>query len=302
MKREIIPFGNLSKLTKTILVVCLVYFLLFVLALLQARAVVSLPARLTIGPLEISLYGVLLTTGFVVSYYLLYILKPSLARQFELFEVLIFVVLPSVIFARAWHVVTDFHLYDDNLLGVFDYQEGGLAIYGAILGGGLGVFGLTRLKKINFREVVGLVPIVLPLGQAIGRFGNIINQELFGPPTGLPWGIYIDPEKRPLRYMQEEYFHPASLYESVLNLILFLGLIILYKYRKRFDVKGLFFLWSYLAGYGCIRFVIEFFRLDRLENIVFWEFSFNQIVALFMVFVGIIMLTKGKLKKENGKN
>src|SRR5260221_94425 len=104
--------------------------------------------------------------------------------------------------ARLYHVATDFHLYQHNLMGISQVWKGGLSIIGAVIGAALCIFVYLRIQKkhkVSWLTIADCAAFGLPFGQAIGRLGNYINQELYGPPSNLPWAIYIDPAHR-LRY------------------------------------------------------------------------------------------------------
>lgn len=167
----------------------------------------------------------------------------------------------GIISARLYHVLDYFDLYFKSPVKIFYIWDGGLGILGAILGGAIGISAYLKLRGKKILPWLDLISVVMPLGQSIGRWGNFFNKEIFGKPTTLPWGIYISPEKRPLMFFQNEKFHPLFIYESILNLILF---IILYRtYRKnRNELKSGFFISLYLIGYSVIRFALEFLRID----------------------------------------
>jgi phosphatidylglycerol:prolipoprotein diacylglycerol transferase len=138
--------------------------------------------------------------------------------------------------------------------------HGGLGIFGGILGGGVGLWIYTRKKDI-FLKMLDLVAFGLPIGQAIGRWGNFFNQELYGKPTSLPWGIYIRPENRLLSVIEYERFQPLFLYESLWCLGVFGALHWLVKDKVVKLGKGGVFIF-YLGLYGLGRFFLEFLRIE----------------------------------------
>ncbi len=193
----------------------------------------------------------------------------------------------SIIFARLFFVVFTWENYKNDLMGIFRVWEGGLAIYGAIIGAILSVYIFSRKKKIDMLNLCDFACVYLPLAQAIGRWGNFTNQELYGSVTTLPWGmtgsrIGLDP------------VHPTFLYESLLNIIVF---IVLLKLRKNKKVKGSV-LAVYLMLYSLVRFMMEFLRTDEfgVGNI-----RYNQVFAV-LVFIGafawLVYLTKRARKAE----
>lgn len=175
-----------------------------------------------------------------------------------------FVFFPPVETAEAgkdtvWMLKNFFDMND----GAIAIWSGGLGIFGGVIGGFLGILIYTyRAKLTDLWTWLDMAAIGLPLGHAIGRWGNYVNQELYGKPTDLPWAISID--NPPSQYASESGFHPLFLYESLWNLALCSFLVWLWlKHRERF-IKGDFLL-IYLMGYPPIRFVLEFLRVEIAE-------------------------------------
>lgn len=206
-------------------------------------------------------------------------------NSIDIDNLILFAGIPALIFARAWHVITDWYLYESNPVEALYIWQGGLSIFGAVIGAVIGIYIFTRINKINFYKLLNLLAIFLPLAQVIGRYGNLINRELFGGETALPWGLYI-PESHP-NYpfgATSEYFHPAYLYEQIGNLVLFGVMFFIYKkYKFKYNV----FLPIWLIGYGLIRFVVEFYRLGYVLDI---GLTFSQVTTIFMMIAGIILL------------
>ena len=174
--------------------------------------------------------------------------------------------------------------------------HGGWVWYGALLGGLLALIGYCRLVRIDvWRMADALVPGVT-LGQAIGRWGNYFNQEAYGAPTGLPWGIPIDEAHRVMGYEVFQYFHPTFLYESlgdlVLALLLFYGAV---RMAKQTQVRGCVAL-LFLISYGLMRFGLEAIRIDRVP--VLAGLRVPQWSSLFLVAVAcavaVVLLSKRK--------
>ncbi|KAB2902780.1 MAG: prolipoprotein diacylglyceryl transferase [Anaerolineae bacterium] len=175
-----------------------------------------------------------------------------------------FVFFPPVVTAEAgkdtvWMLKNFFDLND----GAIAIWSGGLGIFGAVIGGFLGILiYVYRARLTDLWSWVDMAAIGLPLGHAIGRWGNYVNQELYGKPTDLPWAISID--NPPAKYAEASGFHPLFLYESLWNLALCSFLLWLwFKHRHRF-YKGDFFL-IYLMGYAPVRFLLEFLRVEIAE-------------------------------------
>ncbi len=172
----------------------------------------------------------------------------------------------GLIGARLYHVVTDWKTYfPDRPLDVVKVWEGGLGIPGGIiLGVAVGVYVGYR-KGIRLPVGLDVVAPALPLAQAIGRLGNWFNQEVFGRPTDLPWGLEISAENRPLGYEQDPTFHPTFLYEGLWNLAL-MGFLIWIDRRRVLRPGNVFVL--YVGGYGLGRLWVESLRIDDASLIL----------------------------------
>lgn len=175
---------------------------------------------------------------------------------------LFFVVPLGFIGARIYHVVTDYELYaGDPFPGVFEVWNGGLGIYGAVIGGFLGILLFSWYRGIGPLTFADAAAPGLILAQAIGRWGNYFNQELFGRPTDLPWAIRIAPENRPTGYTDAETFHPTFLYESIWNLVIAFALLwIARRFADRLRDGDVLLL--YVSLYSLGRFFVETLRID----------------------------------------
>lgn len=230
------------------------------------------PILFEIGPLAIRWYGLLIATGALLAGYVASLeagrrgLNPD-----HVWDALMVVLVSGVIGARLYHVVsspagTDVGLsyYLQNPVKIIAIWEGGLGIYGAVAGGALGLFLFARYHDLRFWQWADLAAIGLPLAQAIGRWGNFFNQELYGNPTDLPWGIYIDAAHRLPRFAglpAETRFTPTFLYESLWNLGAFLVLLFLARrYSDRLRQGDLFLI--YLILYPVGRILVELQRPD----------------------------------------
>jgi prolipoprotein diacylglyceryl transferase len=171
----------------------------------------------------------------------------------------------GIVGARIYHVITDPELFKGQWYRVFYIWEGGLGIWGGIgLGVAVGLL-VARRRGIPLLPLLDAAAPGLALAQAIGRWGNYWNQELFGRPTTLPWGLEIDIQNRPDGYTQYATFHPTFLYESLWNLAL-CGLLLLIDRRHRLRPGRLFVV--YVAGYTLARFFIERIRIDTANKIL----------------------------------
>jgi prolipoprotein diacylglyceryl transferase len=171
----------------------------------------------------------------------------------------------GLIGARIYHVITDPELFRGRWLHVFVVWEGGLGIPGGIAAGVLVGAAVARRRHLPIPALLDTVAPALPLAQAIGRWGNWFNQELFGGPTRLPWALRVDPAHRPAAYAHVATFHPTFLYESLWNLAL-VALLLLVERTVRLRPGRLFVI--YVAGYALGRLWIERLRIDHANRIL----------------------------------
>jgi prolipoprotein diacylglyceryl transferase len=173
----------------------------------------------------------------------------------------------GIVGGRIYHVITDAQLYfgpGRNPVDALKIWEGGLGIWGAITAGAVGVWIAARRHGVPFTELAHAIAPGLLVAQAIGRLGNYFNQELFGRPTTLPWGLEIDPLHRPLGFEQFATFHPTFLYELLWNLAAAAVLIAL---DRRFRLSGDRLFAVYAMLYTAGRFWIELLRIDTANHV-----------------------------------
>ncbi len=192
--------------------------------------------------------------------------------------------------ARLYHVVDYYRYYLSKPILIFFINHGGMGIYGGIVGGIFGLFIAGKIYKLHLGQWLDLLSVVTPLGQAIGRWANYFNQELFGLPTNLPWGIYIPPHRRPDNYSINDMYHPLFFYEFVLNTSLFYILYMTYNsnYYRLKRLSGLVTA-IYFIGYGSIRFSLDFLRISPWK---IYGFNVSQIISVIFIFLGIFMIYK----------
>lgn len=231
-----------------------------------------MPTGFQIGPIFVRYYGIILMIGVVAGAFLAE--REAKRRKQDpdaVWDGLFWVLIGGIVGARLWHIFTPAEslvaqgittkYYLTHPLDMLAIWHGGLGIPGAVIGGVLALFLFCRKKKFSFAVWTDITAPGLALGQAIGRWGNFINQELYGRPTDLPWGIYIKPENRLSGFMEYTRFHPLFLYESLWNLANMAFLLWLGKrYKDRLKSGDIFL--SYLVIYPIGRFFLEFLRLD----------------------------------------
>lgn len=252
-----------------------------------------------LGPVVIHFYALFILAGIIVA--VLLTARRMKARGMEAglaIDIAIWAVPLGIIGGRLFHVAT--HLNDyfgpgKDWTAMFRLWEGGLAIYGAIIFGSLGAYIACQvdikalkiesagIRFLSFADA--LVPGLL-IAQALGRWGNYFNNELFGPPTDLPWGILIPSynDSYPLGLPDGLAFHPTFLYESLWSL---LGVAVLFLAERRFNLRWGRMFAAYLMWYSVGRFFIESIRLDPSD--VFFGLRTNQISALVGVLVGLAL-------------
>jgi phosphatidylglycerol:prolipoprotein diacylglycerol transferase len=230
---------------------------------------------LHIGPLYIHFYGVILMTGVVAAAYLAeWSAKQRKMNSEFIWDVLFWVVIGGVVGARIWHILTPppsmvaygitTQYYLTHPLDAIAVWNGGLGIPGAVVGGVIALYIVARRRKENFLNWLDVMAPAIALGQAIGRWGNFVNQELYGAPTDLPWGITIDPANRLPEFAEFSKYHPIFLYESLWSLATVLFLLWVGRvYKKTLKAGDLFLV--YLITYPTIRILLDFLRLDASE-------------------------------------
>ena len=223
-----------------------------------------MPSRvlLQVGPIAIYWYGVLIVTGALAAAWLAAKQAQRAGEDPEhVWNALLLCLFLGVVGARLYHVISSWSYYAQHPGEIFGLRMQGFGIYGAVIGGALGLWIYCRRSGLSFLRWADFAAPGLALAQAIGRWGNFFNQELYGYPTRLPWGIYIAPENRLKGFEQYERFHPTFLYESLWNLLSFAILLVLSrKAAKRLLPGDLFLLYGVLYPLG--RFFIEFQRPD----------------------------------------
>ncbi len=251
-----------------------------------------------LGPFFIRFYGIILMLGAVAGGFLATVEVKRRGRDPEMvWDLLVYLIIGGVIGARLWHIFTPppssiaegitTQYYLTHPLDALAIWNGGLGIPGAIIGGLIAMLLYARAhKEISFVEWTDIAAPSLALGQAIGRWGNFFNQELYGAPTNLPWKIYIDPNHRLQGFADVSYYHPLFAYESLLDLANMLFLLwIMRQYANRLKKGDVFNV--YLIIYPIIRFGLDFLRLDasRLFNV-----DINQTVSAIVAVLAIAFL------------
>lgn len=193
-----------------------------------------------------------------------------------------YLIIFGILGARIYYCALNYDFYLRFPTEIIAIRHGGISIHGAIIGGAFGLWLFARRHKLNIKKLFDTVAVGLPLAQAIGRWGNFFNSEAFGTPTNLPWKLYIAPQYRPIPYQNDLFFHPTFLYESILDVVIFVILFLMAKNNKIKKDGNLVLL--YLVLYSIVRIIVESFRIDSVKYVL------GQPVAIF-VSVGIIILS-----------
>lgn len=234
-----------------------------------------------LGPFDIHVYGIILALAIAAGLFVAY--RRAQARGghgSQVLDLAIWAIPGGIIGARLYHVITDWHLYEGIYFRIFFLWDGGLSIWGAISGGAFAVWLATRKarrvgkaepggsggsKGLSFTEVADVAAPALLLAQAIGRFGNYFNQEIFGRPTSLPWAVEIEPLFRPFGYFAETTYHPTFLYES---LWCFGAFVLLLVWEKAWRGPEGSLLARYVLIYCTGRLLVELFRIDPTPHLL----------------------------------
>lgn len=245
---------------------------------------------INIGPLTFHFYGIILMLGVVAGGFVARRLLDEMGEEDPdlVWDALVWVLILGVVGARLYHVFTpsqsllargiDTRYYLTHPLDLIAAWNGGLGMPGAIVGGLVGLLIFSRRHGVQFTRFLDAFGPGTALGQAIGRWGNFVNQELYGPPSSLPWAIRIDPVNRLAGYEAFETFHPLFLYESIWNFANLVFLVAIWRRYRRQLMSGDLFL-IYLITYPVGRFLLEFLRIDYVPM---FGINFNQGLMLLV--------------------
>ncbi|MDW7668503.1 MAG: prolipoprotein diacylglyceryl transferase [Bacillota bacterium] len=226
------------------------------------------PVAFSIFNIDIMWYGILIASGVLIG--TLLALRESRRigfRDEDLMDLLIVAIPSAIIGARLYYVIFQFDYYKNNLSEIINIRGGGLAIHGGIIAAVIVGAVFCKIRKVNFWQIADITAPSIILGQAIGRWGNFINQEAYGTVTDLPWGIIVDGQK----------VHPTFLYESLWNIVVFVFLL-WYRRKGRKKDGEVFLLYAIL--YSVVRFFVEGLRTDSL---MFGGFRVAQLISIAII-------------------
>jgi prolipoprotein diacylglyceryl transferase len=252
---------------------------------------------ISIGALELRAYGLAIALGVIAAVWIARVRWAARGGDpDDISRIALWAVLAGLIGARLYHVLTDLDRFEGRWLHVFAVWEGGLGIPGGLIAGvGTGAY-IAHRRGLPVAELLDVVAPALPVAQAIGRLGNWFNQELFGRPTDLPWGLEIDPEHRPPGYLDVATFHPTFLYEALWNLALAGGLV-WWERRHPGARPGRLFAF-YVAGYAVGRTWVEALRIDPAAHLFGVRWNIWMSAIAFFGAVGWLVYDSRRARME----
>lgn len=263
---------------------------------------------------DIAYYGIIIGCSILLGLYLAQREAKRTGQNPDTYtDMVIYAIIVSVICARAYYVIFSWDHYKDNLLSIFNLRQGGLAIYGGIIGAVATVYVYSRVKKLSFPLLLDTACIGLVAGQILGRWGNFFNREAFGGYTDSLFAMQLPVSAVRVNEITEEMWahvqviggeqfiqvHPTFLYESIWNLGV---LCFLYWYRDRKKFRGELFL-TYVLGYGLGRVWIEGLRTDQLQ-IGSTGIPVSQLLAGVLILVSLFLIIMGRsraVREEHGQ-
>lgn len=253
---------------------------------------------LSIGPLRLNAYGLMIAIGVIVAVRIAgrRAEKFGVATMEDFSSIATWAVPAGIIGGRAYHVITDVQLFRDNWIDAFKIWQGGLGIWGGVFVGVLVGYWRAKVRGLDAWWILSCAAPAIPVAQAIGRWGNWWNQELFGRPTDLPWALSVSNGTAiKAGYPVGTTFHPTFLYESLACLALAALLLVV---EKRFSpARGRLIAW-YAAGYTIFRFFIEGLRIDSAHSA--GGLRLNQWVSLVVFSVAVIWLVMDARRSRSG--
>ncbi|HDU1063322.1 TPA: prolipoprotein diacylglyceryl transferase [Listeria monocytogenes] len=251
------------------------------------------PVAIQIGSISVKWYGVIIASAVVIA--LLLALSEANKRKMDkeiIVDLLIWAIPISIISARIYYVIFEWDFYKNNLGEIVKIWHGGIAIYGALIGAVLTAIIFSRIKKISFWQLADVVAPSLIIAQAIGRWGNFMNQEAHGAETTRSFleSLHLPDFIINQMYIDGAYYQPTFLYESLWNMLGFIVLLIIRRTKIR---RGELFL-GYVIWYSFGRFFIEGMRTDSL---MWGDFRVSQVLSLLLIVlsIGIIIYRRMKM-------
>lgn len=220
--------------------------------------------------IDVHWYGIIMALAIIAGIFTVILIKNKYYKEItsdSIIDISFILIIFGIISARLYYVILDYKFFIKHPYDIIAVWNGGISIQGAIIGGIIAFYIYSKIKKLDFLRYADLLSFGVIVGQIIGRWGNFFNSEAFGLPTNLPWKMYIPFVMRPLEYRNFEFFHPAFIYESLLNIVVLLVMLYILNYKK--DRKSGFIFLIYLILYSFVRILVESIRLDSVLSFSF---------------------------------
>ncbi|MGN0453548.1 MAG: prolipoprotein diacylglyceryl transferase [Ruminococcus sp.] len=250
------------------------------------------PVALSVGNFQIFWYGIIIASGLVLAFiYAWFSSSRFNVDRNKLINCVLVGIITGIIGARLYYVLFSLDYYLAHPVEIFYIHQGGLAIYGGIIGALLGGCIVAKIQNMKVMPVLDIASLGFLIGQGIGRWGNFANQEAFGTPTDLPWGMISENTGGVT-------VHPCFLYESIWCL---LGFVIIHFLSKKFQKYSGQVFYMYLVWYGFERMLVEGLRTDSLYlpfTMFGAEIRVSQLLSLLLVIFGVVMLIINRKKED----
>jgi phosphatidylglycerol:prolipoprotein diacylglycerol transferase len=243
----------------------------------------------SIGRVSVRYYGIIMALALFVGIFISKLIAKRFYPELNsdiVYDISPYLIIGAILGARIYYCLLSLDYYMQNPLEVLQIWHGGISIHGGIIGGLFAGIIYCKKHKLPILKFCDIFSYGLILGQSIGRWGNFFNSEAFGKPTESFLKLYIPIYKRPLDYLQYNYFHPTFLYESILDFCIFLILFfIIRKFSKNYN--GIVF-FTYLILYSIVRIIIEQVRIDSVLNI--FGIPIAQIVSVIIILISLFFI------------
>jgi len=247
-----------------------------------------------IGPLQLHAYGLMLALGVLVAAKIADVRWQRTSNDPKVIgEIAVPIVVAGVVGARVYHLFTGYKWSEGGVVGAFEIWKGGLSIWGAVGAGLITVVFLARRRHLDTLALVDAIAPGVVVAQAIGRWGNYFNQELFGRPSKLPWALEIELVHRPVNYERFATFQPTFLYESIWCLIVFATIVWVERHRGLREGQAFA---MYVAMYCFGRCFFEWLRVDPASRI--FGIRFNLLLSAVLCVVGAILFVRFGRRSE----
>lgn len=249
------------------------------------------PIAFTVFDFPIHYYGIIMACVMLLGIFLssFLISKKYSKHQSDTFlDFIPSVIIFSIIGARLFYVVGDIDFYFKKPIEVLLINHGGLSFWGGLIFGIASFIFFAKKNHLNLFAYFDILALVMPLCQALGRLGNYFNQEAYGLPYEGPLKLYVNLNYRLDDFLDKEFYHPTFLYESILNLLVFIILLTLFLKVKNLKEGSIFYL--YLIFYSIVRIIVEYFRIDSVLS--FGEVHIATIISFLVLIISLFLFSR----------